>query len=204
MTILSVNKTRDFWMGALRPFFAATYWPYFLFIGRMKMKRTNFTTYAAVIAALYAVLTYVQYMLWPESTSLAIQVRVSEALCVLAFFTPAAVPGLTLGCLLFNLTFAGTLPLDWLLGTAATLLAAVGMRLTRNITVKGFPLLGMLMPAAANALLVGWELTYYIGEASFMYNAVFVALGEAIALLIFGTALFYAIRRRKLDEKIFS
>ena len=120
------------------------------------MKNTRFVTRAAIFAALYAVLTYAQFLLWPESTSMAIQVRISEALCVFAFFTPAAVPGLTLGCLLFNLTFAGTLPMDWLVGTLATLLAVEGMWLTRNITVKGFPILGMLLPAMTNAILVGW------------------------------------------------
>ena len=76
------------------------------------------------------------------------------------------------------------------------------MRMTRNITVKGYPILGMLLPALTNGLLVGWELTYYIGEASFWYNALFVALGEVIALLAVGTVLFYAITRRGLDQKI--
>lgn len=165
-------------------------------------KTTRIITQAAVIAALNTVLTYAQYFLWPESTSMAIQVRISEAMLVLAFFTPAAVPGMTIGCLLFNLTYAGTLPLDWLVGTLATLLAVWGMRMTRNITVKGYPILGMLLPALTNGLLVGWELTYYIGEASFWYNALFVALGELIALLVVGTILFYALKSRKLDEKL--
>ena len=173
-------------------------------IRRDNMKNPRFITHAAIIAALYTVLTYAQYLLWPESTSMAVQVRISEALCVLAFFTPAAVPGMTIGCLLFNLTYAGTLPLDWLVGTLATLLAVWGMRMTRNITVKGYPILGMLLPALTNGLLVGWELTYYIGEASFWYNAAFVALGELIALLLPGTVLFCAIRARKLDKTLFS
>lgn len=173
-------------------------------IRRDNMKNPRFITHAAIIAALYTVLTYAQYLLWPESTSMAVQVRISEALCVLAFFTPAAVPGLTLGCLLFNLTYAGTLPLDWLVGTLATLLAVGGMWLTRKVTVKGYPVVGMLLPALSNALLVGWELTYYIGEASFWYNAAFVALGELIALLLPGTVLFCAIRARKLGKTLFS
>ena len=62
-------------------------------------KTTRIITQAAVIAALNTVLTYAQYLLWPESTSMAIQVRISEAMLVLAFFTPAAVPGMTIGCL---------------------------------------------------------------------------------------------------------
>ena len=168
------------------------------------MKNTRFITHSAIFAALYAALTYAQYLLWPGSTSMAIQVRISEALCVFAFFTPAAIPGLSLGCLVFNLTFAGTLPLDWLVGTLATALAVGGMWLTRKVTVKGYPLLGMLLPALTNAIFVGWELTYYIGEASFWYNALFVALGELIALLAVGSILFCAVRARGLDKKLFA
>ena len=210
MTILSVNKTRTFLDGRfLRPSFvdAVTSCDR-IFDKENKMKNTTrntrFLTQAAVIAALNTVLTYAQYLLWPESTSMAVQVRISEAMLVLAFFTSAAVPGMTLGCLLFNLTYAGTLPLDWLVGTLATFLAVEGMWLTRKITVKGYPVLGMLLPAVTNAILVGWELTAYIGEASFWYNALFVALGELIALFVVGTVLFYAIRSRKLDKKVFT
>ena len=168
------------------------------------MKNTRFLAHSAIFAALYAALTYAQYLLWPGSTSMAIQVRISEALCVFAFFTPAAVPGQTLGCLLFNLTFAGTLPMDWLVGTLATLIAVEGMWLTRKVTLKGYPLLGMLLPAVTNAILVGWELTFYIGEASFWYNALFVAIGELIALLAVGSIVFYGVKARGLDQKLFT
>ncbi|MDY3225255.1 MAG: QueT transporter family protein [Candidatus Faecousia sp.] len=165
-------------------------------------KTTNYLVQSAVIAALYAVLTHLQNLLLPGSATWAIQMRLSEALCVLAFFTPAAVPGLTIGCLLFNITFAAALPLDFVVGSAATLIAAEGMWLTRNITVKGYPLPGMLMPALANALLVGWELTVYIG-GGFLINAVYVAIGEAAVLLVPGTALYYAIKKRGLDKRLF-
>ena len=74
-------------------------------------KNTRFLTHAAVIAALYAVLTHLQNVLLPGSTTWAIQMRLSEALCVLSFFTPAAIPGLTVGCLVFNITYAAALPL---------------------------------------------------------------------------------------------
>lgn len=169
----------------------------------MKKNYTRFIVYAAVIAALYAVLTHLQNFLLPGTASMAIQMRISEALCVLAFFTPAAIPGLSIGCLVFNLTFAGTLPLDFLVGTLATYLAAQGMWLTRNRTIKGYPLLGMLLPALTNAILVGWELSIYIGGA-FWLNAVYVAIGEAAVLLVLGTALYYGLRRRSLSEKLFS
>ena len=165
--------------------------------------KTRYLTHTAIIAALYAVLTHMQNLLLPGSATWAIQMRISEALCVLAFFTPAAVPGLTIGCLLFNITFAAALPLDFVVGSAATLIAAQVMWMTRKVTVKGYPLLGMLMPAVANAFLVGWELTVYIG-GGFVLNAVYVAIGEAVVLLVLGTALYYALKKRGLDQKLFS
>ncbi len=165
-------------------------------------KSTRYLAQAAIIAALYAVLTHLQNLLLPGSTTWAIQMRLSEALCVLALFTPAAIPGLTLGCLVFNITYAAALPLDFVLGSAATLLAAEGMWLTRRVTVNGYPLLAMLMPAMANAVLVGGELTVYIG-GGFGLNALYVALGEAAVLLVPGTVLYYALKKRGLDAKLF-
>ena len=159
-------------------------------------------TRAAITAALYAVLTHMQNLLLPGSASWAIQCRLSEALCVLAFFTPAAIPGLSLGCLLFNITFAAALPLDWVLGTLATFFATGLMWLTRKWRFRGYPLFGMLMPALTNAVLVGWELTIYIG-GSFPLNALYVAIGELIVLLTLGTGLYWLIRERHLDKRLF-
>ena len=166
-------------------------------------KSTRYLTQAAIIAALYAVLTHLQNLLLPGSATWAIQMRLSEALCVLALFTPAAVPGLTLGCLIFNITYAAALPLDFVLGSAATLLAAEGMWLARKVTVHGYPLPAMLMPAIANAILVGWELTVYIG-GGFGLNALYVALGEVAVLLVPGTILFYALKKRGLENTLFA
>ena len=165
-------------------------------------KRARFLAHAAILAALYAVLTHFQNILLPGSATWAIQMRLSEALCVLAFFTPAAAMGLAVGCLIFNLTFAAALPLDFFVGTIATYLAAKGMWLTRSVTVKGFPLLGMLMPALFNAILVGWELSVYIG-GGFWLNAVYVAIGELAVLLVPGSVLYYAMRKRGLDKQLF-
>ena len=69
-------------------------------------KNIKFLVHGGVLAALYVVLTYAQNLLWPGSTTMAIQMRLSEALCIFAFFTPAAIPGLTLGCLLYNVSWA--------------------------------------------------------------------------------------------------
>ena len=83
----------------------------------MKSKQIRMITHGAILAALYVALTYLQNWLLPGTTSAAIQFRASEALCIFALFTPAAIPGLTVGCLLFNISNAGALPLDWLVGT---------------------------------------------------------------------------------------
>ena len=165
-------------------------------------KRTKALTHGALIAALYVVLTHLQNILVPNSASFAIQFRVSEAMCVLALFTPSAVWGLSVGCFLFNLTFAGALPLDMLVGSLATLLATEGMYLTRKWRIGNFPLLGLLLPALTNALLVGWELTVYIG-GGFWLNALYVAIGETAVLLTLGSALYYTISRRNLHNRLF-
>lgn len=165
-------------------------------------KKARYLAYAALIAALYAALTYLQNLLLPGSASWAIQFRASEALCVLAFFTPAAIPGLTIGCFLFNLCFAGALPPDILVGSLASFLATGTMWLGRRMTILGYPLPGLLMPVLWNALLVGWELTVYIG-GSFFLNAVYVAIGEAAVLLTLGSGLYYTIKVRHLDTRLF-
>ena len=167
----------------------------------MKNRSRNLAR-AALIAALYAVLTHLQNLLLPGSATWAIQCRLSEMLCVLALFTPAAVSGLSVGCLLFNLTFAAALPLDWLLGTAATFFGCLTMRKLRHIRIKGYPLLAMLLPALSNAFLVGWELSVYIG-GGFWLNALYVAIGEVAVLLTLGTALYYALRSRGLAARLF-
>lgn len=168
----------------------------------MKQVKTRDLTCAAVIAALYVVLTVLQNVLLPGSTSMAVQFRLSEALCVLALFSPCAIAGLSVGCMVFNLTYAGALPLDFLLGTAATALSGITMYLLRGVRLRTLPLPALLMPALFNGLLVGGELTVYIGN-TFWYNALCVAAGEAAVLLVLGTTLYYALRARGLSERLF-
>ena len=164
--------------------------------------KSHFLTRAALLAALYTAMTYLQNALIPGSASWAIQFRASEALCVLALFTPAAIPGLSIGCLLFNLSYSGALPLDALVGTLATVLATGGMWLSRKWTIKGYPLFALLLPAVTNAFLVGWELSVYVG-GGFWLNALYVAIGEAAVLLTLGTVLYYTVKSRRLDQKLF-
>lgn len=166
-------------------------------------KNSRYIVHAAIIAALYAVLTHLQNLLLPGTATMAIQFRGSEALCILAFFTPAAIPGLTIGCLVFNM-ISGATPMDFLVGSLASFLAAFAMWKLRKVTIKGYPLPGMLMPALTNALLVGWELTVYFAVGgTFWLNAAYVAIGETAVLLTLGTVLYYALKARKLDKRLF-
>lgn len=170
-------------------------------------KNTKSITYGAVIAAMYFALTHLQNLLLPGSATWAIQCRISEALCVLAFFTPAAIWGLTVGCLLFNLSYAGALPLDPLVGSLATLCAAWCMWKLRSCKLFGIPVLGLAMPALFNAIFVGWELTVYLGDtgftmAAFWINAVYVAIGELIVLAVPGVLIYLALIRRDLYKKL--
>ena len=152
-------------------------------------KQTRYIVQAAMIAAMYAALTHLQNILVPDSATWAIQFRVSEALCVLALFTPAAIPGLAVGCFVFNLTYLGALPLDIVLGTLASFLAAQGMWLLRK-----YPWPALALPAVANAFLVGWELTMYIG-GGFWLNALYVAIGELVVLYTLG-AILYGVTKK--------
>lgn len=166
-------------------------------------KKAKIIARSALIAAAYVSLTYLQNILLPGSASMMIQFRVSEALCVLALYTPAAVWGLTAGCALFNISNSAALPLDTVVGTLATFLSVGSMYLTRKIRIKGYPFPAILFPALFNALLVGWELAFYIG-GGFWLNAMYVAIGEAAVLLLLGSALHYAIKARALDRRLFS
>ena len=163
---------------------------------------TRKLTQAGLLAALYVVLTFAQNLIFPDSATMAIQFRVSEALCVFALFTPAAIWGLGLGCLIFNLSCAGALPLDFFIGTAATLLATLFMYRFRNVKLWKIPLLSLLMPALFNGMLVGWELTVYIGN-SFWLNAGLVAAGEAAVLLTLGLGLYFLLSRPHIRDLLF-
>lgn len=159
-------------------------------------KSALYITQAAAIAALYFLINLLQNTLLPGTTSMAIQFRFAEALCVLALFTTAAIPGLGIGCLLFNLTMADSLPLDFIVGTAATVLSALLMYLLRNVKIKNYPWLSILMPVVFNAVIVGWELTYYFGTP-ILLNMLYVAIGEAAVVFVLGSALYFVLERHK-------
>ena len=172
-------------------------------------KSTVFIVQAAVIAALYATLTILQNVLFPDSASAAIQFRVSEALTILAFFTPAAIPGLTIGCVIANISSLSMLgPYDMIFGSFASFLAALTMYSLRNVRWFKLPVLGALMPALMNGIIVGFEIDFFfINQLSFdlpmfLVNGGFVALGELAVLFVLGLPLFYTMEKRNLNEKL--
>ena len=151
-----------------------------------EVSKTRFICETALIAAIYAVLTL---LLAPISYG-PVQVRVSEALCVLPFFTSAAVPGLFIGCLLANLYTAGLGPMDIVVGSLATLLAAF---ITWKIRKKSKWLLP-LPSVIVNAFLVGWVLTVQYG-ITYPLNVLSVGIGQAIACYAVGMPLWFLLRR---------
>lgn len=168
-------------------------------------KKTYGLAVGAIIAALYVALTYAQEALLPGTTSMAVQFRLSEALTMLCVFTPYAVPGLTVGCLLANIVSAGTLPIDMIMGTFASFLAAVSIYKTRKITIKGLPIVSALMPAIFNGIIVGTEIEIFFIEgpfnfSSFLIQASLVALGELGVCLSLGLLLTKAIKNKKLEK----
>lgn len=168
----------------------------------MSNKKILYTVQAAMIAAVYAAATYLSAVLGIAYGPL--QFRLSEALTVLPVFTPAAIPGLAIGCLLGNISSPYGI-WDVILGTAATLLAAIFTRSLRSVRIKGLPLLSLLMPVIFNGLIIGGEITFFLSDAAtitgFLLSAGEVALGEAAVCIVGGAAVFYAVRRAGIFEK---
>lgn len=155
------------------------------------MKKTRFITEAAIIAALYVVFTLLASAL--GLSSYAIQVRFSEALTVLPFFTPAAIPGLYLGCILANTLTPGVIILDIIFGSLATLLGAIGTYLIR----KKLPdWCACIPPIIANVIIVPLVLVYGYGlEDGLPYLMLTVGIGEIISCGILGIALLKLLKR---------
>lgn len=149
----------------------------------MRNKRVLFTTQAALIASIYVVLTLLSNAFGLASG--AIQIRISEALCVLPAFTPAAVPGLFLGCLISNL-ITGCLPLDVIFGSIATLIGACGAYFLRRLK-WAVP----LPTIAANTVIVPFVLSYaYHLPDTIPYLMLTVGIGEVISCGLLGMGLY--------------
>lgn len=152
----------------------------------MKNKQVLFVVQAAAIAALYVVLTLV---FAPISFG-EVQVRFAEALTVLPFFTPAAVPGLFAGCIIGNF-LGGAIPVDILFGSIATLIGAAGSRLLRKNKY-----LVVLPPIAANTVIVPLVLFYGYGvNLPIPLLALSVGAGEVLSCGVLGLALLLALEK---------
>ncbi|MDO4490330.1 MAG: QueT transporter family protein [Lachnospiraceae bacterium] len=144
---------------------------------------------AAMIAALYVTLTFI---FAPISFG-NLQVRVSECLTILPLFTPAAVPGLFIGCILGNMLGGAILP-DIIAGSIATLLGAVGTRMLR----KTHPVLATLPPVLTNMLIVPFVLRYGYGVTLPLWlMSITVGIGELISCTVLGMILYRVFNRRK-------
>lgn len=152
--------------------------------------KTRLIAEVGIIAALYAALTVV---VAPISYG-PMQIRISEALCVLPYFTSAAVPGLFIGCLIANglgILLGSTLGLmDVIVGSLATLAAAC---LTSRIRVKG---LVPLPSVVLNAALVPWTLTVMLG-LPYWFNVLWVGAGQLVACYGLGYPLLLILNRRR-------
>ncbi len=166
----------------------------------MKRQKLIHLAHGAMIAAIYAAATYLSAIFGIAYGN--IQFRFSEVLTILSVFTPAAVPGLTVGCIIGNLSSPFGI-WDIVFGSLATLLAAVTARALRNIRIKGFPVFSLLMPVIFNAVIVGTEIIFLMPaqEASltaFAISALEVGAGELAVCLAGGIPLFYAIKKANI------
>ena len=141
-----------------------------------------------MIAALYVVLTFIANAL--GLANYAIQVRFSEALTILPYFTSAAIPGLTIGCLLSN-WLTGCALTDIIFGTAATLIGAL-----LTYALRRFKWLAPLPPIAANTIIVPWVLRYAYGiDDAIPFLMLTVGYGELISAGILGMFLLFSLER---------
>ncbi|NLP35404.1 MAG: QueT transporter family protein [Clostridiales bacterium] len=154
----------------------------------MKNKKIQFLNHSAVIAAIYTVLVIV---FAPISFG-PVQVRIAEALTILPYFTPAAIPGVTIGCFLSAVLTASD-PLDIIFGSLATLIAAL-----LSYGLRRHKFLVPIPPIVANALIIPWVLRYaYDIPDAIPFMMLTVGLGEVISAGILGTLLLFALEPLK-------
>lgn len=152
-------------------------------------KKIRYLVQGALIAAVYVVLTYLIHFFGLDSG--VIQVRISEALTALLYFTPAAIPGLFLGCFLSNILVGGVL-LDVIFGSLATLIGALAGYMLRKKKYL------VLVPSIiSNMLIVPFVLKYvYAFEGALWYFMVTVGIGEFISCGILGAILLKSLEKR--------
>ena len=153
-------------------------------------KKVKYLCHAAIIAALYVVLTYLAAMMGLSSG--VIQIRFSEALCILPYFTPAAIPGLAVGCLLAN-ALTGCALWDVIFGTLATLIGAIAARMLRK-----YKWLVPLPSVLANMAIVPpvLKMVYGVPDA-YLFLLVTVGIGEIISIYGIGMPLLLVLQKHK-------
>ncbi|MBR2957144.1 MAG: QueT transporter family protein [Clostridia bacterium] len=171
---------------------------------KQRKKASVYITQAAVIAALYAALTYLASVFGIAYGN--VQFRFSEALTVLAVFTPAAVPGLTIGCFIGNLGSPFGI-MDIILGTLATFLAAYFTYVTRKVGGKFGYILAPVFSTLFNAVIIGIEIAVFLPEgltwAGFAISALQVGAGELAVCCVLGIPLRIIIEKTPGLKKLF-
>jgi len=158
--------------------------------------KTLYLCTAAIIAAMYVALTHLSNAFGLASG--VIQCRISEALCILPFFTPAAIPGLTVGCVIANLTTTGSI-VDIVFGSLATLIGAVGARLLRE-----YKWLTPWPTIVANTLILPFALKYILNlEESVWFFFITIFIGELISAGIIGMIFLLSFEKLNKKNKIF-
>jgi uncharacterized membrane protein len=158
----------------------------------MKKISVLFITQAAIIAAMYVVLTFLSNSLGLANGE--IQIRLSEMLCILPLFTPAAIPGLFIGCFFSNLLIGSTL-IDIVFGSLATLIAAFFSYQLRN---HKYPFLATVPPAVINMIVVPFILRYSYGvPLPIPIMMATVGIGEVISCMVLGSVLYFALAKRR-------
>ena len=160
----------------------------------MKDQRIKLICQGGIIAALYLALTLLANAL--GLANYAVQVRFSESLTILPYFTPAAVPGLFVGCLLSNILTGCALP-DIIFGSLATLIGAAATYMLRNKSKWLAPLPAIV----SNAIIVTFVLLYAYGIEPLWFSFVTVTAGEIISCGVLGMLLLNALR--KYDSVLF-
>lgn len=156
-------------------------------------KLTLYTTQAAIIAALYVVITELATLAGLSSGF--IQFRISEALCILPIFMPAAVPGLFIGCFISNLLVPQVAIWDIIFGSLATLIGAMGARLLKDLPQKQ-KWIATLPTILANMIIVPLVLIFAYGEShSYLFLMATVGTGEIVCAGIGGSGLYYIMKK---------
>lgn len=154
----------------------------------MKENKTRNLAHGALIAAIYIVLT----MVFRPISFGPIQFRISEALCIMPYFTPTAIPGLFIGCMISNM-LGGAMMMDVVFGSLATLIGAIGSYLLRRNRY-----LVSLPPILANTLIIPWVLKFAYGsEDMIWYMMITVGIGEILAIGVLGQFLLTILRKNR-------